>query len=104
VGLKPLPVQWSWQALATLEGGLDYIAQFNPEAARTLKAAILEGIERIRRFPRSGRVVPEEADAAVREFLREPFRVIYQVHSGAIRILAVRRMEQGPWPGGDRQG
>ena len=92
--MKPLGLRWSRRALDTLDAGLGYIAQFDPDAAHRLRVAILEALERIRRFPESGRMVPEEGDPDIREVLREPFRIMYGVPPGEIRILVVRRMER----------
>lgn len=93
---QPLPIRWSWQALVTLEEGLDYIAQFNPEAAHNLRVSIQDALEHVREFPKSARMVPEEGDPNIREVLREPFRIMYQIHSKELRILVVRRMERAP--------
>jgi hypothetical protein len=41
-------------------------------------------------------MVPEEGDPTIREVLREPFRVMYEIHPKELRILAVRRMERAP--------
>lgn len=98
---RPLRIRWSRRALDTLVEGLGYIAQFNPEAARRLRISILEALEQVRRFPESPRTVPEEGDPRVREVLREPFRIMYEIHAGEIRVLAVRRMERAPLEEGD---
>ena len=82
--------------MQSLDEGLAYIAHFNPEAAHRLRVSILDGLEHLRAFPKSGRMVPEEEDPKVRELLREPFRLIYEIHPGELRILAVRRMERAP--------
>jgi hypothetical protein len=44
----------------------------------------------------AARMVPEEADPSIREVLRQPFRIIYEVHPKELRVLAVRRMERAP--------
>ena len=90
-----LPVRWSRRALDTLDEGLGYIAQFNPEAAHQLRLSVQEALEHIQRFPKAGRMVPEEADPAVREVLRPPFRIIYEIQPLELRLLVVRRMERG---------
>lgn len=94
--VRLLPVRWSRKALETLDEGLSYIAHFNPDAAHQLRLSIFSAIDHIRAFPQSARMVPEEEDPRLREFLREPFRIIYEVHSREIRILVVRRMEREP--------
>lgn len=94
--VKPLlPVRWSRRALDTLDEGLGYIAHFNPEAAHALRVAIVEALEQVRAFPRSARRVPEVNDPLIREILREPFRIMYEIHDQELRIRCVRRMERG---------
>ena len=40
-------------------------------------------------FPRSGRIVPEVGDPAIREILLGNYRIVYRIKSGAVEILAV---------------
>ena len=91
---KPLPIRWSRKALDGLDEGLSYIAMFNPQAARSLRDAILAAMDRARAFPGKARMVPEQGDPMVREILRNPFRIIYEIHPHELRVLAVRRMER----------
>lgn len=94
--VKRLPIRWSRKALETLNDGLGYIAQFNPDAAHQLRLSIQSALEHVREFPKAARMVPEEEDPSIREVLREPFRVIYEIHPKELRVLAIRRMERAP--------
>jgi len=94
--VKRLPVLWTRNAIESLDEGLGFIAQFDAKVAHGLRQSILAGIERVREFPRSARVVPEGGNSNVREILREPFRIIYEIHPGELHILLVRRMERAP--------
>jgi plasmid stabilization system protein ParE len=96
---RPLAIRWSRRALDTLDESLAYIAQFNPEAAHRLRLAIQAALETARSFPEAARRVPELDDPSVREMLREPFRILYEIHARELRILALRRMERGPLEG-----
>ena len=91
---RPLAIRWSRRALETLDESLAYIARFNPEAAHRMRLAIQEALDKVRTFPRSARMVPELNDPLLREFLREPFRILFEIHAKELRILAVRRMER----------
>jgi len=99
-----LPVRWSRLALDTLDEGLGFIAQFNPQAAHRLRVSIVEALEQVRAFPLSARRVPEQGDPSIREVLREPFRIIYEIHPREIRILVVRRMERAPMASEEWEG
>ncbi len=94
--MKRLPIRWSRKALETLDDGLGYIAQFNPDAAHQLRLAIQSALEHIRELPKAARMVPEEEDPSIREVLREPFRIIFEIHPKELRVLAVHRMERAP--------
>jgi plasmid stabilization system protein ParE len=94
----------SRRALDTLDEGLADIAQFNPDAAHRLRISIQDGLEHVRTFPRSARMVPEEADPDVREVLREPFRIMYEIHARELRLLVVRRMERSALEAGELTG
>lgn len=94
--VKRLSIRWSRKALDTLDERLSSIAQFNPEAAHQLRVSILSTLEHVREFPQSARMVPEEGDHKIREVLREPFRIMYEIHPKELRILVVRRMKRAP--------
>lgn len=99
--VTPRPLRWTRKALDDLDEELGYIAQFNPGAAHRLRVSILKALGLARSFPRTPRMVPEEGDPAVREILRAPLRIIFEVHPRELRILAVRRMERAPLEPGD---
>ena len=92
--ISRMKIRWSRRALDDQDEGLAYIAHFNPEAAHRLRLSIEEGLEHIRAFPNASRAVPEAGNPCIREVLREPFRVMYQVCPRELRILAVRSMER----------
>ncbi len=50
---------------------------------------IFDAVDRLARFPRSGRVVPEMDDENIREVIVGSYRVIYDVNEEAVRILSV---------------
>lgn len=70
-------VVWSPQALHDLEAIRDYIAADSPGYAGLVLERIVVGVERLRTFPESGRVVPERNRPDVREVIVGPYRVVY---------------------------
>ena len=84
-----MKLRYSARALQQLEEALGYIAEDNPGAALAIADAIDHRLNHLRRFPRSGRVVPELADPERRELIVAPVRVVYRVVGEEIRILAV---------------
>ena len=74
-------------AEADLEAIVSYVARDNPQAALRALVAALRSPEA---FPQLGRVVPEFNQASLREIVRRPYRIIYQVNDAAERIEVIR--------------
>ena len=72
-------VQWSLPAKQHLRAVHDFIAQDSPFYAKKLTDDILRQSERLALFPRSGRIVPELSDEAVREIIVTSYRLIYGI-------------------------
>lgn len=82
---------WSPQALRDLEAIRDYIAVDSPRYAALVLERIVVGVERLRGFPESGRVVPERNSPEIREVIVSPYRVVYRLRPGAVEIATVFR-------------
>ncbi|MBM4026554.1 MAG: type II toxin-antitoxin system RelE/ParE family toxin [Planctomycetes bacterium] len=85
---------WTEPALADLEALADYIALDNPTAARRLVGRVFESVERLERFPNSGKRPPELARTPYREIVVTPCRVFYRVEDDAVFLLYVMRAER----------
>ncbi len=68
-----------------------FIANDSTPYADLVVARLLESVERLRHFPRSGRIVPELADPLLREIIEPPYRIVYRVNDEAAEILTVFR-------------
>jgi len=78
-----------------------YIADDSPEAARRFTDRCLSALERLERFPESGRRIPEFPDLPHREVLVGAYRFFYRVKGKTIWIVAVWHDAQIPaCPGG----
>jgi len=86
---KSPPLLWSGPALQDLRNAVDWIRNDDPNAARAVATRIKQALERLSRFPRSGRVVPELAEAGYREIVVAPFRIVYEAHDDRIVVLRV---------------
>jgi plasmid stabilization system protein ParE len=51
---------------------------------------ILASVRRLRRFPESGRMLPERPRNDLREVIHGPYRVIYRLDPEQVVILTVR--------------
>jgi len=71
-----------------------YIARHNSDAAARLGFELITRAESLADFPEIGRVVPEENDAAVREIVLRPYRIIYKVFAEK-QMVAIARVWHG---------
>ena len=85
---------WTEPALADLEAIADYIALDNPAAACRLVQRVFESVERLERFPSSGKRPPEMSRSPYREIVVTPCRVFYRVEGDAVFLLYVMRAER----------
>jgi addiction module RelE/StbE family toxin len=90
-------VIWSDEAIADLAAIVRYIAADRPTAAEKFGLTIFSATRKLADFPQAGRIVPEEHDAAVREIIVEPYRVIYEVNANGqtVDILRVWHAARG---------
>jgi plasmid stabilization system protein ParE len=89
-----MKVIWSPRALERVNEIADYIAQESIEAARLLAIELFGAVDRLEKFPESGRVVPEINRPNVREIIQARYRIIYRVEAKQVAILTVRHVRQ----------
>jgi toxin ParE1/3/4 len=82
-------VRWTKPAKHDLKQIHDYIARDSKVYAEKVSLEIVEKTEILDSFPRAGRIVPEMGDANIRELFIYSYRLIYQIFSGKIEILAL---------------
>ncbi|MBC8042962.1 MAG: type II toxin-antitoxin system RelE/ParE family toxin [Rhizobacter sp.] len=75
----------------------DYIAQTSRQYANRTVDRLTRHSEQIQNFPESGKLVPKREDERVREILEGNYRIIYQVLSERIDVLAVIHQSQQPF-------
>jgi len=83
-------IRWSVEAVDDLTAIHDYIARNSPRYAAATVARLVGAVDRLRKFPASGRVVPELGDPAVREVIYGTYRIMYEVRTdGWVDVLTV---------------
>jgi toxin ParE1/3/4 len=70
---------FSGPAIDDLENIVRFIARDNPEAAARFGGKLIGSVRHLSKFPRSGRVVPEQNDEHVREIIFKPYRIFHRV-------------------------
>ena len=82
-------VKWSRPARMGLKQIHDYIAKDSRYYAKKVVQTIVEKTEELMVFPEIGRIVPEIDDPNIRELFVYSYRLIYEISSDGIEILAV---------------
>jgi toxin ParE1/3/4 len=82
-------VRWTVGARADLGAIVAYVSHDSPTYAAALAERIGVAVERLRRYPRLGRIVPEYDDEAIRELIVGNYRVVYRVQQQKVGIVAV---------------
>ena len=85
---------WTAPALNDLDDIAAWITVDDENAAQTLVARVLEGVERWQRFPLSGRWATELPGRIYREVVIPPCRVIYRREGSSVLVVHVMREEQ----------
>ncbi len=80
---------WSEQALDDIDAIAEYINRDSPFYAQRVAEEILELVPSIAEQPQIGRIVPELKDESVRERFIYSYRVIYEIRSSHVEIIAV---------------
>ncbi|MCK4516977.1 MAG: type II toxin-antitoxin system RelE/ParE family toxin [Spirochaetaceae bacterium] len=82
-------VVWSDQAITDLREIRDYIGRDSSDAAFRTVRRIFSHDSQLRRFPESGRIVPEYETAEVREVIEGNYRILYTIECQEVWILAI---------------
>jgi len=85
----PSPRRQSLAAIA-------YICRENKPAAIAFRRRAEKVLSRLRKFPHSGRALPEFSDLPFREMIISPYRFFYRVKEKTVWIVAVWHGAQLP--------
>ena len=85
---------WSRPALRDLEEIAEYIALDSPSAASRYVRRVFSAVERLKRYPNSGRRTEELRATPYREVIAPPCRIFYRAEEDAVFILHVMRSER----------
>jgi toxin ParE1/3/4 len=75
---------------------LEYIRRDNPSAAVDFRQKAEKSLSRLRKFPESGRFLPEFPDLPFREVIVQPYRFFYRTKDDAVWIVGVWHGAQLP--------
>lgn len=82
-------VKWTDPARLDLRDIHDYIAKDSKYYAQKVSQDIVDKSEKLNLFPDVGRIVPEIDDPNIREIFIYAYRLIYEVQSNSVQVLAL---------------
>ena len=82
-------VEWTPEALADVQAIKEYISRNSVKYGALMALRLVEAVERLERFPDSGRMVPEFRRPDLREVLEGRYRIVYRRLNAKVEILAV---------------
>ncbi len=89
-----MKIIWSPLAVDRVAEIAEYIAQDSPNSTEKWVESIFQVVERLEKFPKSGRVVPEIKQDDFREIIHGNYRIIYRLQNEIVSILTVRHGRQ----------
>lgn len=82
-------IRWTLQAADDLEAIAKFISADSPPYAKLFAIDVIKAIERLSSFPRSGRIVPELGNSAIREIILGNYRIVYRIKKDVVEILTI---------------
>ena len=87
-------IHWTDEALDQVLRIKEYLAVTSPESAERVVQNIINKAEQLIQFPKSGPVYAKAGLPQVRELLVRPHKLIYELTTTQIRIMAVLHQSQ----------
>jgi addiction module RelE/StbE family toxin len=84
-----MTIRWTESARADLRAIHAYIARDSRVYAKRMVERLRKAVDRLRRFPGSGTLVPEWDRPELREIVVGNYRVIYRLKERCVEILTV---------------
>ena len=82
-------IVWSIQSRDDLREIRKFIARDAPNTAASFVRRLKMSVDRLRRFPESGQIVPEIGNPKIREVIYGSYRIIYELSPNRVEILTV---------------
>ena len=89
-----MKIIWSLLSIERVTEIALYIANDKVGAADNWIDSVFSAVEKLVKFPQSGRIVPEFKKEDIRELIHGNYRIIYQISQSEIEILTVRHGKQ----------
>lgn len=80
---------WTEFALDDLQLIHEYISSDSKRYADRLIEKIINRVDQLEKFPKSGRVVPEFDTESIRELIEGNYRIVYKITSHQVTIIRI---------------
>ena len=80
---------WAISALEDIDSIAQFIERDSVDQAALFVTRVLEMVDRLEKFPQSGRIIPEINDVHCREILYGAYRIMYHLNEKEIWITGV---------------
>jgi addiction module RelE/StbE family toxin len=82
-------IRWTPQAVEDLGAIHAYVARDSAHYGTLLVERLFGAVDRLTRFPASGRIVPEFRRPDLREVILGSYRIVYRLRDDTIEVLTV---------------
>ena len=82
-------IDWTELAIEDLHSIYNYVAKDSKVYAERLIEKIVNRVDQLINFPKSGRVVPEFNNDLLRELIQGNYRIVYKITSSKVTILRI---------------
>ena len=89
-----MKIIWSPLAIDRITEIAEYISDDSPVSAERWIDSIFKKVARLKKYPESGRIVPELNFSSIREIISANYRIIYRIKQESIVVLTVRHGRQ----------
>lgn len=89
-----MKIIWSPLSVDRVSEIAEYISVDNPDSSQKWVEKLFGVVEKLKTFPRSGRIVQEINEDTIRELIFVNYRIIYRIEPKQISILTVRHSRQ----------
>ena len=80
---------WTDIAIEDLKSIHEYISKDSKRYADRFIEKLIERVDQLEKFPKSGRIVPEFAVATTRELIEGNYRIVYKISDEEVFIVRV---------------
>ncbi len=90
--MKKYKVVWTFTAKKDLEDIIEYISKDSIEVAIEKYETIKNAAQRLDKYPKQGRIIPELVDQNIRkyrEIIISPWRLMYKIEGSFVYVMAL---------------